>query len=78
MPPERFAVLKQVSNDIKTLEEELKKFEAAQEALLMTIPNLLRAFVQEVSKTLLLTNRVEAYPPEIRCQGHVLFTIVPD
>ena len=40
VPPERFAGLKQVSNDIKTLEEELKKFEAAQEALLMTIPNL--------------------------------------
>ncbi len=40
VPAERFAGLKQVSNDIKTLEEELKKFEAAQEALLMTIPNL--------------------------------------
>jgi len=38
--PERFAQLKQVSHDIKTLEEELKKFEAAQEALLMTIPNI--------------------------------------
>jgi seryl-tRNA synthetase len=40
VPPERFARLKEVSQDIKALEDTLKKVEAEQEALLMTIPNL--------------------------------------
>jgi seryl-tRNA synthetase len=38
--PERFGQLKEISNEIKNLEEGLKKVEGEQEALLMTIPNL--------------------------------------
>ena len=38
--PERFGQLKEISNEIKNLEDGLKKVEGEQEALLMTIPNL--------------------------------------
>ena len=40
VPAGRFAQLKEISNEIKNLEDGLKKVEGEQEALLMTIPNL--------------------------------------
>ncbi len=40
VPPERFAQLKEISQEIKSLEEGRKKVEAEQAALLMMLPNL--------------------------------------